>query len=73
MSQREEPDNPKAYVDPGAVKQDEISAGQTQLWEKMNQLGNTDEKIANDRQDLEDTHNSLGADRKYLANLKDRN
>merc|ERR1719487_1805711 len=71
-SQRDEKDNQKAYADLKAAKQEEISAGQTQLQTKTNELGNTDEKLANDKQDLEDTQNSLAADRKFLANLKEK-
>merc|ERR1719456_591885 len=71
-SQREESDNQAAYTDLKAAKQEEISAGQSQLQTKTNELGSTDEKLANDKQDLEDTQNSLIADRKFLANLKEK-
>merc|ERR1719163_2246962 len=53
-SQRDESENQKAYTDLKAAKQEEISAGQTQLQTKTNELGTTDEKLANDKQDLED-------------------
>merc|ERR1719421_2215567 len=55
-----------------AAKQSEISAGADQLQTKTNQLGSTDEKLANDKADLVDTTNSLGADQKFLANLKEK-
>merc|ERR550514_2002794 len=71
-SQRDENDNQKAYADLKAAKQEEITAGQEQLQTKTNQLGVTDEKLANDKQDLEDTQNSLAADRKFLASLKEK-
>merc|ERR1719262_1010911 len=71
-SQREESDSAAAYVDLKSAKQDEITAGQTQVSDKSLQLGNTDEKLANDRQDLEDTENTLAADKNFLANLKEK-
>merc|ERR1719421_2397424 len=55
-----------------AAKQSEISAGADQLQTKTNQLGSTDEKLANDKTDLVDTTNSLGADQKFLAMLKEK-
>merc|ERR1719379_3126382 len=44
-SQREESDSAAAYVDLKSAKQDEITAGQTQVSDKSLQLGNTDEKL----------------------------
>merc|ERR1719487_1155053 len=55
-----------------AAKESEIAAGQEQLQTKTNELGTVDEKLANDKTDLEDTSNSLAADQKFLANLKEK-
>merc|ERR1719498_1545505 len=65
-SQKEESENQKAFEDMKAAKQSEIAAGSEQLMTKTNQLGATDEKLANVKGDLVDTTNSLGADQKFL-------
>jgi DNA repair exonuclease SbcCD ATPase subunit len=71
-SQREEMENQKAYEDLKAAKEEEIAAGQSQIDTKTVQLGNTDEKNAQSKEDLEDTQESLAADTAFLANLKER-
>jgi outer membrane murein-binding lipoprotein Lpp len=71
-SQKEESENQKAFGDMKAAKQSEIAAGSEQLRTKTNQLGSTDEKLANDKGDLVDTTNSLGADQNFLAMLKEK-
>merc|ERR1719355_477141 len=71
-SQKEERENQAAYEDMKAAKEQEIAAGQEQLETKTVELGNTDEKLANDKQDLEDTTNTLAADQKFLAMLKEK-
>merc|ERR1719199_931877 len=71
-SQREEMENQKAYEDLKAAKEEEIAAGQSQVDTKTVQLGNTDEKNAQSKEDLEDTQEVLAADTKFLANLKER-
>merc|ERR1719359_512583 len=47
-SQKEERENQAAYNDMKAAKEQEIAAGQEQLETKTVELGNTDEKKAND-------------------------
>jgi len=71
-SQREEMENQKAYEDLKAAKEEEIAAGQSQVDTKTVQLGNTDEKNAQSKEDLEDTQECLAADTAFLANLKER-
>merc|ERR1719261_456045 len=64
-SQKEEMENQKAYEDLKAAKEEEILAGKTQT------LAMTDAKNADAKEDKEDTETSLGADTKFLANLKE--
>jgi predicted nucleic acid-binding Zn-ribbon protein len=71
-SQKEELANQKAYEDLKAAKQEEISAGQTQIDTKTQQLAETDEKLAQAKQDIEDTRNSLSADEEFLMMLKEK-
>jgi septal ring factor EnvC (AmiA/AmiB activator) len=72
QSQKEEMANQKAYEDLKAAKEAEIGAGQEQIDTKTDELAATDEKLAQDKQDKEDTENSLSADEKYLMNLKEK-
>merc|ERR1719160_1206685 len=71
-SQKEEMENQKAYEDLKAAKEEEIAAGQSQVDTKTTQLGNTDEKCAQDKEDLEDTQEVLASDTAFLADLKER-
>jgi hypothetical protein len=71
-SQKEEMANQQAYEDLKAAKLAEIKAGQEQIDTKTDELATTDEKVANDKQDREDTRNSLSADEQYLMNLKEK-
>jgi hypothetical protein len=45
----------QAFEDLKAAKEAEIKAGQDQIDTKTNELADTDEKVANDKQDIEDT------------------
>jgi hypothetical protein len=71
-SQKEEMTNQKAYEDLKAAKEEEIAAGQSQVDTKTVQLGNTDEKNAQSKEDSEDTSESLASDQAFLADLKER-
>merc|ERR1719213_456534 len=71
-SQKEEMENQKAYEDLKAAKEEEIAAGTSLADTKTTTLAATDEKKAQDTEDLEDTENILAADTKFLANLKER-
>merc|ERR1712078_158083 len=70
-SQKEEMANAKAYEDLKAAKEEEIAAAQAQIDTKTQELASTDEKLAQSKQDIEDTRNSLSADEKFLMNLKE--
>merc|ERR1719473_2511901 len=52
--------------------EDEIAAGQEQIETKTQELATTDEKLANDKQDIEDTRASLSADERFLMDLKEK-
>merc|ERR1719460_1205823 len=71
-SQKEEMENQKAYEDLKAAKEAEIQAGQEQIETKTQELANTDEKLAQSKQDLEDTRAALSADEKFLMMLKEK-
>jgi hypothetical protein len=70
QSQKEETANDAAYEDMKKAKTEEIASGKTQLDTKTQQLADTDEKNARDKQDLEDTQSTLESDTVFLASLK---
>merc|ERR1719299_157982 len=72
QSQKDELANQKAYEDLKAAKEEEIAAGQAQVEMKTQELATTDEKLAQSKQDIEDTRASLAADEKFLMNLKEK-
>jgi len=59
------------YEDVKAAKESEIAAGQEQKDTKTQELADTDSALAQAKQDLEDTRNSLSADQQFLMNLKE--
>merc|ERR1712232_1113566 len=61
-----------AYEDLKAAKEAEIAAGQAQIDTKTQELADTDEKLAQAKEDIEDTRNALAADEKFLMMLKER-
>merc|ERR1719420_2388756 len=71
-SQSEEMENQKAYEDLKAAKEAEIAAGQSQIDTKSTELGNTDLKNAQSKENLENTQEVLAADTAFLADLKER-
>jgi len=71
-SQKEETANQKAYEDVKAAKEEEIAAGQAQIDTKTQELADTDEKLAQSKQDIDDTRNSLAADEEFLMMLKEK-
>merc|ERR1712066_71166 len=71
-AQKEEMANQKAYEDLKAAKEAEIAAGQAQIDAKTQELADTDEKLAQAKEDIEDTRNSLAADEKFLMMLKEK-
>jgi hypothetical protein len=58
------------YENLKASKETEIGASLDQLETKTQELATTDEKLANSKQDLEDTEASKEKDEKFLANVK---
>merc|ERR1719269_497052 len=70
-SQKEEMQSQQAYEDLKAAKLAEIAAGNEQKDTKTQELADTDSALAQAKQDLEDTRNSLSADQKFLMNLKE--
>merc|ERR1719473_1690836 len=52
--------------------EDEIAAGQEQIETKTQELATTDEKLAQAKQDIEDTRASLSADERFLMDLKEK-
>merc|ERR1719245_1721357 len=72
QSQKEEMANQKAYEDLKAAKQDEIAAGQAQIDTKTQELANAESNLAQAKEDIEDTRNSLAADEQFLMMLKEK-
>merc|ERR1719326_55860 len=60
-TQKDEMANQKAYEDLKAAKEEEIAAGQAQIDAKTQELADTDEKLAQSKQDVVDTKASLAA------------
>merc|ERR1719296_194394 len=71
-AQKEEMANQKAYEDLKSAKEVEIAAGQAQIDSKTQELADTDEKLAQAKEDLEDTKASLSADEQFLMMLKEK-
>jgi len=72
QSQKDELAAQAQYEELKAAKEAEIKAGQDQIDTKTQELADTDEKLANDKQDVEDTRNSLSADEQFLMMLKEK-
>merc|ERR1719453_1177900 len=70
-SQKDEADAQGGFGNLKAAKEEEITAGQDQRDTKTQELASTDEKLARDKVDLDDTEASLAADEKFLMNLKE--
>jgi len=71
-SQREETGNQRAYEELKDAKETEIQAGQEQVDTKTGRLADTDERLAQSKEQIEDTKNTLSADEKFLMNLKEK-
>jgi len=69
-TQKDEAADVAAYEDLKAAKEDEIKAGQAQVETKTQEHADTDEKLANAKEDLDDTRASLSADEEFLMMLK---
>jgi glutamate-1-semialdehyde aminotransferase len=55
-----------------ATKNEEITAGKEQSEAKTQELATTDQKLAQDKEDIDDTTASLAADKDFLAKLKEQ-
>jgi len=71
-TQKDEASNVKAYEQLKAAKEDEIVAGQEQSETKTQELADTDEKLAQSKEDLDDTKASLTEDEAFLMMLKEK-
>jgi chromosome segregation ATPase len=71
-TQKDEAANVKAYEQLKAAKEDEIVAGQEQAETKTQELADTDEKLAQSKEDLDDTRASLSEDEAFLMMLKEK-
>merc|ERR1719262_810117 len=71
-SQKEETENQKAFEDLKKAKTEEIAAGKLALEQKTAELADTDLKNADSKQDKEDTQDTLEADTKFLADVKEK-
>jgi len=69
-SQKEEVEAQQTYEQVKEAKENEIQMGQAFLRDKQQQLADADEKLAQSKQDRQDTEASLGADKSFLSDLK---
>jgi len=70
-AQKDEAKGVSDFADLKASKEEEIAAGKDLAEKKTQELANTDEQLAQDKVDLDDTTASLSADEKFLMNLKE--
>merc|ERR1711972_1179303 len=71
-AQKEETANQKAYEELKAAKEAEIAAGKAQIETKTQELADTEEALAQAKEDLKDTLASLSADQQFLRMLKEK-
>jgi hypothetical protein len=71
-AQKEELANQKAYEGLKAAKEAQIQAGQAQIDTKTQELAEAESKLADNKQDIEDTRASLSADQQFLMMLKEK-
>jgi len=62
----------KAYEELKAAKEAEIAAGKEQIDTKQQELAECEERLAHNKQDLDDTMAALSADQQFLAMLKEK-
>lgn len=70
QSQKDEIADQGTFANLKKAKEEEIQAGQESLEAKMQQLAKTDQTLAQSKEDREDTYASLGADKKFLMEVK---
>jgi len=71
-AQKEEAESLATFQEVKKAKEHEISAATNQVENKQVELGNTDEKNANSKEDLEDTRAAVQADTAFLMDLQQR-
>jgi len=71
QSQKDEGKGVADFADLKASKEEEIAAGTDAVEKKTQELAKTDEQLAQDKVDLDDTTASLSEDEKFLMNLKE--
>jgi len=71
-AQKEEVTNVGAYNDLKAAKQAQIAAATSQIEAKSGAAADANEKRGKDKEDLEDTENTVAADQKFLADLTEK-
>jgi len=71
-SQKDENDSQSSFEELKSAKEEEIGAGQRQIDTKTQELATTDVKLAESKQDKEDTKASLSADEQFLMTLKEK-
>ena len=64
--------NQKPYKDLEAAKEAVVVAWQAQIDAKTQELANTEEKLAQAKEDIQDIRNSLAADELFLMMLKEK-
>jgi len=69
-SQKEEMESEVAYQDLKKAKEEQIATGQASKDEKDQALADTDQTLAQAKEDTEDTQAALDADKNFLAELK---
>jgi len=72
QTQKDELSDSEGYESTKAAKENEMAAGKDQIEDKVQELADTDEKLATAKQDLEDTEAQKAADEKFLANLREQ-
>jgi len=72
IPKKNEAEDAEAYQKLKAAKVEEIAAAQAQVDKKTTEKANADEKLAQAKQDREDTRNSLSADEQFLMDLKEK-
>lgn len=71
-SQQEEQTNQKSYTELKNAKTREMAAGKKQVEAKTREQTETDEKLVNAKEDIQDTTTTLEADEKFLEMLKEK-
>merc|ERR1719456_2100169 len=69
-AQKTEMSRAAAFAELRAAKEEEIAAAEKMLEDKTAELANTDMRLADAKEEIEETKASLDEDQKFLVNLK---